>query len=143
MLSTHFREPHQPQGRELHLTDLLTRLAADYLERKQGRENERLLLREIQHRSNNLLSVVQAISQNTFSRAKPFGQAKKAFEGRLLALAECNKLITNSMIGRIPLREIVCLQVEPFASRIALDGSASPNRLWYKALEGHFPCRTG
>jgi hypothetical protein len=27
MLSTHFREPHQPQGRELHLTDLLNRLA--------------------------------------------------------------------------------------------------------------------
>jgi len=78
MLSTHFREPHQPQGRELHLTDLLTRLAADYLERKQGRENERLLLREIQHRSNNLLSVVQAISQNTFSRAKPFGSSEKS-----------------------------------------------------------------
>jgi PAS domain S-box-containing protein len=34
MISTHFRAPHRPSERELHLLDLLTRQGADYLERK-------------------------------------------------------------------------------------------------------------
>jgi GAF domain-containing protein len=32
MLSTHFKEPREPESRELHLLDLLARLAADYLD---------------------------------------------------------------------------------------------------------------
>jgi len=60
MLSTHFREPQVPQQRELQFLDLLARLAADYLERKRSEDTEKLLLREVQHRSNNLLTVVQA-----------------------------------------------------------------------------------
>jgi PAS domain S-box-containing protein len=34
MISTHFRTPHRPGERELHLLDLLARQGADYLERK-------------------------------------------------------------------------------------------------------------
>jgi PAS domain-containing protein len=35
MLSTHFQQPHWPQGQELYLMNLLTRQAADFLERTQ------------------------------------------------------------------------------------------------------------
>jgi len=38
MISTHFRKPHQPSERELHLLDLLARQCADYLERKRTEE---------------------------------------------------------------------------------------------------------
>jgi PAS domain S-box-containing protein len=34
MLSVHFQQPHKPADRELHLIDLLTRQAADFLERR-------------------------------------------------------------------------------------------------------------
>jgi PAS domain S-box-containing protein len=34
VISTHFRTPHRPSERELHLLDLLARQGADYLERK-------------------------------------------------------------------------------------------------------------
>jgi two-component sensor histidine kinase len=122
MLSTHFREPHAPQQRELQFLDLLARLAADYLERKRAKETEKLLLREVQHRSNNLLTVVQAIAHQTFSGAKSFDDAKKAFEGRLLSLAQCNKQITKSITGEVRLRNIVHLQVEPFAGRVSAHG---------------------
>ena len=122
MLSTHFREPHALQQRELQFLDLLARLAADYLERKRAEETEKLLLREVQHRSNNLLTVVQAIAHQTFSGAKSFDDAKKAFEGRLLSLAQCNKQITKSITGEVRLRGIVHLQVEPFAGRVSAHG---------------------
>jgi PAS domain S-box-containing protein len=38
MISTHFRVPHRPSERELHLLDLLARQGADYLERKHTEE---------------------------------------------------------------------------------------------------------
>jgi GAF domain-containing protein len=33
VLSTHWRRPHQPAGRDLHLLDVLARQAADLIER--------------------------------------------------------------------------------------------------------------
>jgi PAS domain S-box-containing protein len=122
MLSMHFQEPHDPKPRELHFLDLLTRQAADYLERKGAQETEQLLLREVQHRSNNLLAVVQAIAHHTFSGTNSFDQARKAFEGRLLALAQCNKRITRCLTGGVGLREIVYLLVGPFAGRVSAHG---------------------
>jgi len=122
MLSTHFRERQVPQQRELQFLDLLARLAADYLERKRAEDTEKLLLREVQHRSNNLLTVVQAIAHQTFSGAKSFDDAKKAFEGRLQSLARCNKQITKSITGQVRLHDIIHLQVEPFAGRVSAHG---------------------
>jgi PAS domain S-box-containing protein len=41
MLSTHWREPHQPAERELRLLDLLARQAADFIERAQAEDTVR------------------------------------------------------------------------------------------------------
>jgi two-component sensor histidine kinase len=101
---------------------LLTRQAADYLERRQAQETGGLLLREVQHRSNNLLAIVQAIAHHTFSGTNSFDQAKKAFDGRLLALAQCNKQITRSLTSGVGLREIIHLCVGPFADRVGAHG---------------------
>ena len=47
ILSTHFRNTHQPTEQELRLMDLLARQTADYLERKRvEKEREQLLARE-------------------------------------------------------------------------------------------------
>ena len=121
MLSTHFQQPNKPQDRELHLIDLLTRQAADYLERKQAEQAEKLLIQEVQHRSNNLLAVVQAIARHTFSGTNSFEQAKESFDGRLLALARCNRQITKSN-DRIRLSDLLDLQLGPFANRATSRG---------------------
>jgi len=63
MFSVHFSERYKPEHNELYHLDLLARLAADYLQRKKAEENEKLLVRELQHRSNNLLAVVVGIAR--------------------------------------------------------------------------------
>jgi PAS domain S-box-containing protein len=93
----------------------------DITEKRQSEQREKLLLREIQHRSNNLLAVVQAIAHHTFSGTHSLDEAKKAFEGRLLALAQSNKQITKSVTG-VSLREIIYLLVGPFADRVSAHG---------------------
>jgi len=118
LISTHFREPHRPHTWELHFLDLLSRQATDYLERKRSQEVERLLVREVQHRSNNLLALVQAIAHKTLSN-KPI---REAFEGRLLALARANRQITSTASGVLTVRDLVALHLKPFTSRIIVEG---------------------
>jgi two-component sensor histidine kinase len=118
LISTHFHEPHHPSAWELHFLDLLSRQAADYLERIRAQEIERLLVREVQHRSNNLLTLVQAIAHNTLSNKT----AREAFEGRLLALARANRQITGTASGVLTVRDLVALHLMPFTLRVFVEG---------------------
>jgi two-component sensor histidine kinase/CHASE1-domain containing sensor protein len=122
MVSTHFAEPHRPTERELNLLDLLARQTADYLERKRAEETEKTLIREVQHRSNNLLAVIQSIAHRSLSGDYPLAEAKRAFEARLQALARANRQLTQSNWGGVNLNEIVRLELEPFADRTIVEG---------------------
>jgi PAS domain S-box-containing protein len=122
MISTHFRESHHPGERELGLLDLLARQAADYLERKHSEEMEETLVREIQHRSNNQLAVIQAIAHQTFSGDRSMAKAKKAFDARLGALAQANRQLTESNWDRVNLSEIMRSALSPFGDRTLIDG---------------------
>jgi two-component sensor histidine kinase len=122
MVSTHFGRPHRPSERQLRLIDLLARQTADYLERKHAEETEGTLIREVQHRSNNLLAVIQAIAHRSLAGDGPLPQARKAFEARLHALARANRQLTKSNWSGVNLTEIVRLELEPFAARTFIDG---------------------
>jgi two-component system, chemotaxis family, CheB/CheR fusion protein len=122
MISTHFIRPHRPTEQELRLMDLLTRQAADYLERKRAEETEKTLVREIQHRSNNIFAVIDAIAHRTLSGDSTLDQARKAFGGRLQALARAHQQLTKSNWSGANLRDIVRLELEPFAARATARG---------------------
>jgi two-component sensor histidine kinase len=121
-ISTHFREPYHPRERELGLMDLLARQAVDYLERKRTEEIEETLVREIQHRSNNQLAIIQSIAQQTFSGDRPLVEAKKVFDARLRALAQANRQLIESDWSRVNLKQIVSLALAPFGDRTMIDG---------------------
>jgi PAS domain S-box-containing protein len=122
MISTHFDKPHRPDERTLRLMDLLARQTADYLERKRSDETEKTLLREIHHRSNNLLAVIQSIANRSLSGSRTLAEAKEAFETRLHALARTNQQLIKSNWSGVSLSELVCLELKPFAERAIVDG---------------------
>jgi HWE histidine kinase len=62
----------------------------DISEQKRRAEAEKMLVCELQHRSNNLLSVIQAIAQKSLSGDRSLDDARTAFEARLLALERSN-----------------------------------------------------
>jgi two-component sensor histidine kinase len=123
MISTHFDIPHRPYERDLRLVDLLARQAADYLERKRAEQTEKTLMLELQHRSNNLLAVIQAIAHRSMSGSRSLTQARKAFEGRLQALARTNRRFTELNFRGMNLGEIVRLELDPFAPRAIVEGT--------------------
>ena len=95
MISTHWSQPHQPSEAELRLLDVLARQAADLIERKQAEERQALLVKELNHRVKNTLAIVQALAQQTFRAPEVPKLARKAFEGRLEALASAHDLLTR------------------------------------------------
>ena len=122
IISTHFAAPHRPSERELHLTDLLARQMADYLERKRADEIEATLVGEIQHRSNNLLAVIQTIAKQSFSATHTLEEAKETFERRLHALARANRELTKTNWSGVNLNELVRLELQPYAERTTVEG---------------------
>jgi two-component sensor histidine kinase len=123
IVSTLFDMPHQPGERELRLMDLLARQTADYLERKHAEKIQKTLIGEIQHRSNNLLAIIQAIAHRTFSSERSSIEAGKAFQARLQALARANRELIKSNWAGVNLREIVRLELEPFVERTLVEGT--------------------
>jgi PAS domain S-box-containing protein len=91
-------------------------------EQKRAAEAEQILIRELQHRTNNLLAVIQGIAQKTLSGSEPLDEARKIFEGRLVALAGTYRQLTKSNWSGVSLSEIVHLTLEPFAARTEIDG---------------------
>jgi PAS domain S-box-containing protein len=103
------------------MLDITERKRAEQ-EQKRAAEAEQILIRELQHRTNNLLAVIQGIAQKTLSGTPPLDEARKIFEGRLLALAGTYRQLTKSNWSGVSLSEIVHLTLEPFAARTEIDG---------------------
>jgi PAS domain S-box-containing protein len=117
MLSTHFPAPHEPQAQELHFLELLAGIAADFVQRRRAEETEQLLLHEVQHRSNNLLAVVQALASQSLA-----GKDFEGFQKRLYSLARTNQRIIDSHGGRMSVLDSVSDQLGPFANRVTVHG---------------------
>src|SRR5262249_22249435 len=111
ILSVHFAAPHQPSERELRFLDLLARQAAGYLERKRAEQLAKTLVREVQHRSNNLLAVIQSIAKRSLSDDRSLPEAREAFEARLQALARTNRQLVTSNWSGAQLSKIIRLEL--------------------------------
>jgi two-component sensor histidine kinase len=118
VISTHFSRPGHPSERQLRLANILARQAADYLERKHSEQIQQTIVLEVQHRSNNLLAVIQSIAQ----RSLEGDQSKKTFEARLQALARANRALVRSNWGGVDLNQLVGTELEMFSKRASISG---------------------
>jgi len=89
---------------------------------KQAENTESLLTRELQHRTGNLLAVVQAIAHRTLAGDRSLEEARAGFEARLHALARTHRKLTKSKWTGVSLNEVVRSELEPFAARTRIDG---------------------
>jgi two-component sensor histidine kinase len=118
VISTHFSRPGHPSERQLRLANILARQAADYLERKHSEQIQQTIVLEVQHRSNNLLTIVQSIAQRSLAG----DQSKKTFEARLQALARANRALVRSNWGGVDLTQLVRAELEAFSKRASING---------------------
>jgi two-component sensor histidine kinase len=95
----------------------LTCAAVDITERKEGEAHLRLLMRELTHRSKNLVAVIQAMARQTGRHAGTIESFLEQFSARLQALAASHDLlIQESWYGAL-LTELVRTQLGHYLDR--------------------------
>ena len=85
----------------------------DVTERKRAEEHVRLLLAELNHRANNLLTVVQALAHQTADSADTKAFAKRLTE-RIAGLAASNGLLISGKWQGVELAALVRSHLAPF-----------------------------
>jgi len=96
-------------------------MLVDITERQTADERQRQLSKEVDHRANNLLAVVQALLRMTDAPTVP--ELKRALDGRIGALAHAHLLLAESRWTGADLQRLVSEEMAPYM------GGASP-RVW-------------
>jgi PAS domain S-box-containing protein len=105
----------------------LTCASVDVTEQKEGEAHLRLLLRELTHRSKNLLAVIQAMARQTARHTGSVEGFLTQFGARLQALAASHDLLVRESWYGASLSELVRSQLGAYldgASQVSMEGPA-------------------
>jgi two-component sensor histidine kinase/PAS domain-containing protein len=102
--------------------------AVDLTERRRNEQQLRLVMRELTHRSKNLLAVVQAMANKTASLAPDVDSFIRDFSSRLRAIAAAHDILVAESWSGAELRELLVASlaqtVDPAAPEIRIEGPA-------------------
>ncbi len=106
----------------------ITSIAVDVTAAKQSEAHLRAILRELTHRSRNLLAVIQGIARRTAASAETVDAFVDRFGARLQALAAAHDLLVDSSWKGAALRELVDAQLahigtEASGRQISVEGA--------------------
>jgi PAS domain S-box-containing protein len=104
----------------------MTGTARDITERKRAEEHVHLLMREVTHRSKNLLAVIQAMARQSKEGSKTVADFEMRFSGRLQALAASHDLLVQRDWHGVGVADLVRSQLghylDQHAKQIAIEG---------------------
>jgi PAS domain S-box-containing protein len=122
-VEVHWLTYFEGNGRERRAVSVVGTVA-DITERKEREEKEHLLMREINHRAKNMLSVVHAIARQTATKNSE--DFIERFSERIQALSASHDLLVRNEWNGVEIEDLVRAQLAPFAdfigSRIAVHG---------------------
>jgi two-component system CheB/CheR fusion protein len=101
-------------------------IARDITERKRAHEHQLFLVREMQHRTQNLFAVIQSLAYRTFVEPHTLAEAKEIFIGRVQALAQAYSLPDDladpaTTVG-VPLIDIINKEINAFRDHVNIRG---------------------
>jgi two-component sensor histidine kinase len=102
-------------------------MLVDITDRKRAEEHQRRLVHEVNHRANNLLTVVQSLIRLT--RAEDVAHYRARLEGRITALARSHNLLAQSQWVGADLRSLVFDELAAYMGddpRIWVSGETIP-----------------
>ena len=97
-------------------------IARDVTDRTNAIARQKLLVRELVHRTNNMLAMIQAIVSNTLVRDRDVAEAKRAILGRLHALARAQQFVAAGPAAGVPLRDLIEAELGPYRTKAVIEG---------------------
>jgi PAS domain S-box-containing protein len=121
--SSRGRTVHSAAGGPTRMIGLLE----DITERKQWEETQKVLVAELEHRTRNLMAVVQSIAQQTMETAKSLEEFEVSFNRRIEALGRVQSLLSRSdsrpvAVGTLVSMELEALDADALGDKITLGG---------------------
>jgi PAS domain S-box-containing protein len=101
---------------------VFTAYLRDITDRRRAAETEKVLVRELQHRTGNILAVIQAIAHRSLSGNGSLIEARTVFEARLQSLARTHRELLKSNWSGMVLRELIRAELEPFTAQTTIEG---------------------
>ena len=103
----------------------------EYMEsEKRAASSRELLVRELQHRTRNLLALVQSISERTLQGSASMDAYAREFNGRLGALARIQGVLSREDTAIVSIGELIELEIGALTvadrSRVQCDGPIAP-----------------
>lgn len=101
----------------------------DISEQRDNERRQEVLLAELQHRVKNILASIQAIARMTHQRSTNLEEFWGSFQGRLLALAGTQELLTRAKLEKVSIAELVERELAAQGARgqdYRLDGPEVP-----------------
>ena len=89
-------------------------VALDMTERRDREDHIAFLMRELAHRSKNLVAVIQAIAHQTARHSDNISDFTERFSARLVSLSRTHDLLTGKDRKGALLEDLVHTQIEPF-----------------------------
>lgn len=118
--------------------------AVEVTEQKHREQTLRTLLREVSHRSKNLLAIIQSIATQTGRYSGTVGDFLTRFRGRLQSLSSSQDLVTSSNWRGADLKQLIAGQVARYCAdpqrNIVLSGAnpyLNPNAALHVGLALH------
>lgn len=132
--------PHREHGRTLGTVASII----DVTDRKVQEEHLRIVLRELAHRSKNLLAVIQGIARQTAESAASTQQFVSRFNGRIFSLSRAHDVLTDADWRGARIFDLVHSQIALYAENrlpaVTLEGENGflrPNAAQYIGLALH------
>jgi len=93
----------------------ISTIAHDITQRKRDEAHMQFIMRELSHRSKNLLSVIISFARQTWNQSRDFHDFEHRFAGRLHALARSHDLLVRQDWRGAGLEGLVQAHLAPFA----------------------------
>lgn len=94
----------------------------DVTDRKKAQQAQQLVIGELKHRTQNLLTVIQAIIRNTLKEARTTAEANYVLTGRVQALSQAYSLLADAAWEGASLAKILSAQPILDAKHVSIDG---------------------
>jgi two-component sensor histidine kinase len=133
-LSTYWSHGHEPGAGAYRAFDVLARWAADLIVRVQTEKDlrdsearQKALVAELQHRTRNIIYVVQSMAERSAESASSVGDFVAGFNRRLSALSRAQNLLSHSdaepiTIGALVRMELDAVGISGMNDRVRLSG---------------------
>ncbi len=99
----------------------------DITDRKRSEEHAQLIMRELSHRTKNLLAVIASLARRTLDGSRDLGSQAEDFVERIHGLARSHDLLVRGDWRGVSLNDLVNSHLEPFGfdeQRVAVGGPA-------------------